>query len=213
MALELVNLIWCAENGSLFITKGILMPKNKANKRISTKEKKRLYLIQRRYSKKQQINLYKFKYDCLFLFENRCLSCGSQENLQLDHIKPVSKYPELTFNPSNFQILCRKCNSKKSNTQEIDFRDNLKKKELWSKLQKKAFRELINKNKIHNPIKYSRALTYKHSFEDYNNGIRDPKPRKRISEKRYNYLMSLDYTLEDVIYNRRKILSKFFPDL
>lgn len=42
---------------------------------------------------------------------NRCLRCGSQEQLSLDHIVPLSKGG--TNDESNLQTLCRRCNSSK----------------------------------------------------------------------------------------------------
>lgn len=37
------------------------------------------------------------------------------ELLEMDHIKPRSKYPELATDRNNFQLLCSHCNRKKSN--------------------------------------------------------------------------------------------------
>jgi 5-methylcytosine-specific restriction endonuclease McrA len=48
----------------------------------------------------------------------KCASCGKnlyrRDEASIDHIKPVSKRPELRFTESNLQILCRPCNSTKS---------------------------------------------------------------------------------------------------
>jgi 5-methylcytosine-specific restriction endonuclease McrA len=41
--------------------------------------------------------------------------------LEVDHVKPRSKYPELALDLDNTQILCRACNSKKG-TAETDYR-------------------------------------------------------------------------------------------
>ncbi|MBI2283300.1 MAG: HNH endonuclease [Bacteroidetes bacterium] len=43
----------------------------------------------------------------------RCVKCGSQENLEFDHIIPFSKGGATTYR--NLQILCKKCNIEKSN--------------------------------------------------------------------------------------------------
>lgn len=47
--------------------------------------------------------------------DGQCMQCGSTENLEADHILPVSTHPELSLDPSNGQALCRKCNGEKSN--------------------------------------------------------------------------------------------------
>ncbi len=51
-----------------------------------------------------------------------CHACGSKERIQVDHIKPKSKYPELAYEFDNLQVLCRACNFDKSNYHEIDYR-------------------------------------------------------------------------------------------
>lgn len=45
---------------------------------------------------------------------NKCQQCNSNYNLQVDHIKPRSKYPDLALDIKNLQVLCEQCNLKKS---------------------------------------------------------------------------------------------------
>lgn len=57
----------------------------------------------------------------------RCGVCGKnlyrRDEASLDHIKPVSKHPELRFSEENLQILCRPCNSTKSAYVGDDWKD------------------------------------------------------------------------------------------
>lgn len=47
-----------------------------------------------------------------------CASCGitpdSIMHVHIDHIKPKSKYPELEYDESNLQVLCKWCNFAKA---------------------------------------------------------------------------------------------------
>lgn len=53
--------------------------------------------------------------------KKECLKCGSKENICVDHIKPKTKYPKLSFDVLNLQQLCSICNKEKYMT-EIDYR-------------------------------------------------------------------------------------------
>lgn len=52
-------------------------------------------------------------------YGNKCLRCGTYENISIDHVIPVSKGG--TNTADNIQPLCRKCNSIKG-TKIIDYR-------------------------------------------------------------------------------------------
>lgn len=59
-------------------------------------------------------------------YGRRCMCCGAGPHecqLQVDHIKPRIRYPELALELTNLQILCRKCNSGKSWKDTTDWRD------------------------------------------------------------------------------------------
>lgn len=49
--------------------------------------------------------------DFIFQVQPRCVACGSDEDLSIDHVYPVSKGGKLI--PGNAVVLCRSCNSKK----------------------------------------------------------------------------------------------------
>lgn len=47
-----------------------------------------------------------------------CARCSTEKELQIDHILPKSKRPDLIFEPSNLQVLCRSCNFRKRREEE-----------------------------------------------------------------------------------------------
>lgn len=51
--------------------------------------------------------------DILKKYKFTCVTCKSKENLSIDHIHPVSKGGSDEF--KNLQVMCRSCNSRKSN--------------------------------------------------------------------------------------------------
>lgn len=71
----------------------------------------------------------RLRYEALRGSSGQCELCGakpSPENgvsLQVDHIKPRSKFPELALDISNTQVLCATCNVGKSNIYVDDWRD------------------------------------------------------------------------------------------
>lgn len=67
------------------------------------------------------------RYKALKLYGRRCAVCGVAPSdgavLHVDHIKPLSKHPELALSIDNLQIMCADCNIGKSNYDCIDWRD------------------------------------------------------------------------------------------
>ena len=43
----------------------------------------------------------------------KCRKCGINQNLEIDHIKPLLKGGDNS--PQNLQVLCKRCNASKSN--------------------------------------------------------------------------------------------------
>lgn len=56
------------------------------------------------------------------LFGYKCMKCGSEDFLCVDHIKPRSLFPEFELDINNMQILCNSCNISKSNRSFTDYR-------------------------------------------------------------------------------------------
>ena len=63
-------------------------------------------------------------------YGGQCLKCENKNNLEVDHVKPRSKYPELELDINNLQILCRECNLFKGckDGPEWDFRKSKEEK-------------------------------------------------------------------------------------
>jgi 5-methylcytosine-specific restriction endonuclease McrA len=68
----------------------------------------------------------KIRYRVLGKYGAQCMLCGTgwtpENPIQVDHIKPRSKYPDLALDFDNLQVLCRECNMGKGNVDETDFR-------------------------------------------------------------------------------------------
>ena len=52
----------------------------------------------------------------------QCVQCESRTALQVDHIKPVRDAPELAWELSNLQTLCRRCHARKTR-RELGFEE------------------------------------------------------------------------------------------
>ena len=69
----------------------------------------------------------RLRYDVLSKSEGRCALCGRSYRehgvtLEVDHIKPKSRFPELSLDIHNLQVLCKDCNRGKSNRDTRDWR-------------------------------------------------------------------------------------------
>jgi len=68
--------------------------------------------------------------------EDKCKKCGSQENLTIDHILPLSQGG--SDKDKNLQTLCEKCNLEKGHKIEIPFWEHIR--QLW--VTNKDFKKL-----------------------------------------------------------------------
>ena len=53
--------------------------------------------------------------------KNECAYCGSEEKLQVDHIRPLRHYWDIRSSPDNLQILCEDCNYAKGSNSDYDY--------------------------------------------------------------------------------------------
>jgi len=64
---------------------------------------------------KRKVLPTKLRQQILKRYGYKCVHCGGDKNLTIDHIKPYSKNG--SDEEHNLQVLCRSCNSKKGNRQ------------------------------------------------------------------------------------------------
>jgi 5-methylcytosine-specific restriction endonuclease McrA len=64
----------------------------------------------------------KLRFEVLKHYGPKCMLCGSEHHIVVDHIKPVRAHPELALDFDNLQVLCNDCNMGKSYDDETDFR-------------------------------------------------------------------------------------------
>lgn len=67
------------------------------------------------------------RFEALKASNGCCALCGRSQRLHgvvlhVDHIKPRSRFPDLSLDPQNLQILCEDCNLGKSNRDDTDWR-------------------------------------------------------------------------------------------
>lgn len=116
---------------------GICKPKQK--KKIPAKNKRRSakkLAVSNRKAFYRSYEWKKLRYAVLKDSSGRCGLCGvSSEDgarLNVDHIKPLHKYPELALSRGNLQVLCGTCNQGKGRWDETDWRiPDKEEEELW----------------------------------------------------------------------------------
>jgi 5-methylcytosine-specific restriction endonuclease McrA len=58
-------------------------------------------------------------------YGRKCMKCDRVDGeMHIDHIKPRSKFPELSLTFENLQVLCRDCNLEKMHYHSTDYRED-----------------------------------------------------------------------------------------
>jgi thymidylate synthase (FAD) len=65
-------------------------------------------------------------------FNSKCVSCESDEHLEIDHVIPVSQAPELAYDASNLQLLCKDCHREKSTEESVSAKQTVRYKKVVS---------------------------------------------------------------------------------
>lgn len=106
--------------------------KRKIKKRKAAKKKKTAvrykdeysFIISSDFLKTQEWKV--LRYQALVKHGKKCQCCGRQPKdgavMNVDHIKPRLKYPELALSIDNLQVLCDWCNHGKGNKDQTDHR-------------------------------------------------------------------------------------------
>lgn len=69
----------------------------------------------------------------------KCMKCDAVDTvMQVDHIKPRSKHPELSLTFKNLQVLCIDCNQEKSNLHATDYRSDSIARDLELRIAREA---------------------------------------------------------------------------
>ncbi len=79
------------------------------------------------------------RYDALKAGQGRCECCGAGPKegavLNVDHIKPVSRFWHLRLELSNLQVLCASCNAGKGVRDKTDWRRDSERPVIWAEGQ------------------------------------------------------------------------------
>ncbi len=60
----------------------------------------------------------------------RCVKCTASGRLEVDHVKPIRTHPDLAFELSNLQALCRSCHSRKTRI-DMGKPDEIEERKQW----------------------------------------------------------------------------------
>jgi hypothetical protein len=98
--------------------------KNMSNFLIDLYEDESFDLIKRseQHRNYTQSQLNKFRVQLISKYGEKCMKCKSENNIEVDHIIPYSWDKSISLNYDNLQLLCKTCNTQKSNRNSINYR-------------------------------------------------------------------------------------------
>lgn len=102
----------------------------KNDKLCKKRMRKRIFQLEQMVAKKTMSEVFldsrewkELRYKAITKYGRKCMACGVTDGIiQVDHIKPRFKHPELALDLNNLQILCKQCNHGKSYLDETDWR-------------------------------------------------------------------------------------------
>lgn len=140
------------------------------------------------HSFRQKVYCWQNKYKNYLLkkFDGQCQHCRSTKDIQIDHIKNVSLYPELAFDLDNLQILCAGCHKSKSKDETAKAKQTASWKRIESisfvgeedtydmEVNHESHNYIANGVIVHNSQRYAEVM----GFESYNARRQDTKNRQ-----------------------------------
>ncbi len=109
------------KSGKCEILNGKNIPKVERKKKTKPKEKNQKYIVSDLFFQLKEWELLRRK--ALRTYGCKCMKCGAEKcEMHVDHIKPRSRFPNLQFEFSNLQVLCRNCNMEKGYKDTTDYR-------------------------------------------------------------------------------------------
>ena len=115
---DISGLLWKDKIPDIYLEKSMKKKKKRAPKKRHAKIVTDKFLLSYEWRK--------LRYQALKKYGGKCQCCGRSPAdgavLNVDHIQPRKKRPDLALNIDNLQVLCGECNHGKGNWDETDWR-------------------------------------------------------------------------------------------
>lgn len=131
------------------------------------------------------------RHKALTLYGKKCHCCGGFDKpskpLHVDHIKPRSRFPNLSLVITNLQILCEDCNTNKSNISYTDYRpdEHIYVAEQWLQYPSKFAKLVVErKHGVVSPHDKIIRLQQSKSDKNQNLNIKQRLPKQTKSQRK-----------------------------